>query len=321
MHEPSDREPLAVNEMDQEGACDGRSSGMCRHRSRTHIPGTGLAGVHTLRRIGDSDALRAALDESGRWVVIGGGWIGLEVASAARAAGREVTVLEQAPLPLQRVLGDRLGRYFAELHRSHGVDLRTGVSIFEIVGSGGRATGVRTDRGLVPADLVVIGAGATPNTALAADAGLKVDGGVVADERLRTSDPAILAAGDVVNARNSALGRSLRVEHWDNAIRQGRLAAKSILGRPDRYDWQPYFYTDQFDLGMEYVGHARSDDDVVVRGDTTSGEYIAFWLRDGLVTAAMNVNVWDVNDDLRALIGRAITADRLADADTALGDL
>ncbi|MEV0668168.1 NAD(P)/FAD-dependent oxidoreductase [Actinomadura luteofluorescens] len=285
------------------------------------IPGAGLAGVRTLRRIGDADALRAALDEGGRWVVIGGGWIGLEVASAARAAGREVTVLEQAPLPLQRVLGDRLGRYFAELHRSHGVDLRTGVSISEIVGSGGRATGVRTDRGLVPADLVVIGVGATPNTALAADAGLKVDGGVVADERLRTGDPAILAAGDVVNARNTALGRSLRVEHWDNAIRQGRLAAKSILGRPDQYDWQPYFYTDQFDLGMEYVGHAHADDDVVVRGDTADGEYIAFWLRDGLVTAAMNVNIWDVNDDLRSLIGRAITADRLADVDTALGDL
>ncbi|MEU8118030.1 FAD-dependent oxidoreductase [Spirillospora sp. NPDC049024] len=285
------------------------------------IPGTGLAGVHTLRRIGDGDALRAALDEGGRWVVIGGGWIGLEVAAAARAAGREVTVLEYAPLPLQRVLGDRLGRYFAELHRSHGVDLRTGVSVTEIVGSGGKATGVRTDRGLVPADLVVMGVGATPNTALAAEAGLKVDGGVVADERLRTGDPAILAAGDVVTAHNTALGRSLRVEHWDNAIRQGRLAAMSILDRPGRYDWQPYFYTDQFDLGMEYVGHANADDDVVIRGDTAGGEYIAFWLRDGLVTAAMNVNIWDVNDDLRSLIGRTIATDRLADADIALTDL
>lgn len=285
------------------------------------IPGAGLAGVHTLRRIGDSDALKAALDEGGRCVVIGAGWIGLEVASAARSADRDVTVLEYAPLPLQRVLGDRLGRYFAELHRSNGVDLRTGVSVTEIVGSGGKVTGVRTDGGLVPADLVVMGVGAIPNTGLAADAGLTVDGGVVVDERLRTGDPTIFAAGDVATARNITLGRSLRVEHWDNAIRQGRLAATSILGRPDRYDWQPYFYTDQFDLGMEYVGHAHGDDDVIIRGDVTSGEYIAFWLRDGLVTAAMNVNIWDVNDDLRSLIGRAIAADRLADTDIALGDL
>jgi 3-phenylpropionate/trans-cinnamate dioxygenase ferredoxin reductase subunit len=285
------------------------------------IPGTDLAGVHTLRRIADSDALRGALAQVGRCVVIGAGWIGLEVAAAARSAGREVTVLEYAPLPLQRVLGDELGRYFAELHRSNGVELRTGASVSAIVGSDGQVTGVQTDSGLVPADMVVIGVGAAPNTALAADAGLKVDDGVVVDEHLRTSVPEILAAGDVASAHNVVLGRRVRVEHWDNAIRQGRLAARSILGRSDRYDWQPYFYTDQFDLGMEYVGHGQPDDDVVIRGDIASGEFIAFWLREGVVTAAMNVNIWDVNDDLRSLIGRAIAVDRLSAPASSLTDL
>ena len=285
------------------------------------IPGTDLAGVHTLRTIADSDALRSALSQVDRCVVIGAGWIGLEVAAAARAAGREVTVLEYAPLPLQRVMGDELGRYFAELHLSNGVDLRTGVSVSAIVGSAGQVTGVQTDGGLVPADMVVIGVGAAPNTALAADAGLKVDDGIVVDEHLRTSVPEILAVGDVANAHNVALGRRVRVEHWDNAIRQGRLAARSILGRSDRYDWQPYFYTDQFDLGMEYVGHGHPDDDLVIRGDITSGEFIAFWLREGVVTAAMNVNIWDVNDDLRSLIGRAIAVDRLSATTVGLTEL
>jgi len=285
------------------------------------VPGFGLAGVHTLRRIGDSDALRAGFAQGPRVVVVGAGWIGLEVAAAARLAGCSVTVLEYAGLPLQRVLGDRLGQHFATLHRDNGVDLRTGVAVTAIEGSAGRVTAVRTDAGQVPADLVVVGVGAAPNTELAAAAGLQVDNGILVDERLRTSDPAVLAAGDAANAVNVRLGTRLRVEHWDNAIRQGRLAAAVLLGRPDRYDWQPYFYTDQFELGMEYVGYSAPGDEVVIRGDTDGGEFIAFWLRNGALTAAMNVNIWDVNDDLRELLGRTIAADRLRDRGVDLADL
>lgn len=279
-----------------------------------NLPGVELAGVHTLRRIEDSNALRAQLAPGRRWVVIGAGWIGLEVAAAARLAGCQVTVLEAARVPLERVLGEQLGEYFAALHRRNGVDLRTGVKVSAIVGSAGRATGVDTDGEVVPADLVLIAVGVAPNASLAVQAGLQVGNGVIVDEQLRTSDPAILAVGDVAYAYHPILGHPLRVEHWDNAIRHGQLAAKTILGRPDRYDWQPYFYTDQYDLGMEYVGHGQADDQFVIRGDIRSGAFIAFWTRHHAVTAAMNVNIWDVNDQLRTLIGRHIAADDLRDS-------
>ena len=292
-------------------------------RPRTlDVPGAELAGVHTLRRLSDSDALRAELAVRRRLVIAGGGWIGLEVAAAARAAGLDVTVLEYGPQPLLRVLGPELAAFFASLHRAHGVDLRTGVGVDGFEGTDGRVTGVRVGSEVVPADLVLVGVGAAPNVELAVAAGLAADNrGVAVDERLRTSDPAVLAAGDLAFARNTALQESLRVEHWDNAIRQGGLAARSILDRPDVYDWQPYFYTDQYDLGMEYVGHAGSDDPVVVRGDLATREVIVFWLRDGSVRAAMNVNVWDVNDQLRALVGRRIDPDRLASEDVPLDEL
>lgn len=285
------------------------------------LPGAELAGVQTLRRKGDSEALRAAFTPGRRLAILGAGWIGLEVAASARQAGCEVTVLEAAPVPLARVLGEQLGRHFAGLHLQHGVDLRTDVRILGIEGDGGRVTGVRTDVGPVDADLVLVAVGVLPNTELAQAAGLEVDDGIVVDAQLRSSDPAVLAAGDVANAAHAVLGGRLRVEHWDNAIRQGRLAALSVLGRDDRYDWQPYFYTDQYDLGMEYVGHADPDDDVVLRGDPATGEFLAFWTRQGQVTAAMNVNVWDVNDQLRALVGRPLTADRLRDEAVTLTDL
>jgi 3-phenylpropionate/trans-cinnamate dioxygenase ferredoxin reductase subunit len=285
------------------------------------LPGADLTGVQTLRRKGDSEALRAAFTPGRRLVILGAGWIGLEVAASARQAGCEVTVLEAAPVPLARVLGDQLGRHFAGLHLQHGVDLRTDVRILGIEGDQGRVSGVRTDAGPVGADLVLVAVGVTPNTELAQAAGLEVDNGIVVDAQLRSRDPAVLAAGDVANAAHAVLGGRLRVEHWDNAIRQGRLAALSVLGRDDRYDWQPYFYTDQYDLGMEYVGHADPGDAVVLRGDPATGEFLAFWTRQGRVTAGMNVNVWDVNDQLRALVGRSVTAERLADEAVALTDL
>lgn len=285
------------------------------------IPGANLAGVFSLRRISDSDQIRAAFASAKKLVVIGAGWIGLETASAARSAGLDVTILEYAPLPLQRVLGDELAAYFGDLHRANGVDLRTSVSVTGLKGVDGRVTAVRIGEESIPADLVIVGVGISPNAELAAEAGIAVDNGITVDERLRTSDPTVFAAGDVANACNSALDSSIRVEHWDNAIRQGQLAAKSMLGEKDTYDWQPYFYTDQFDLGMEYVGHASAEDDVVIRGDKDSGEFIAFWLGDGILKAGMNVNIWDVNDDIRALIGSSIDPSRLADPGVPLTDL
>jgi len=286
------------------------------------LPGGDLRGVHTLRRIADSDALRTAFAQGGHLVVIGGGWIGLEVAAAARRAGLDVSVLEAGPQPLLRVLGEEMAKYFAALHRKYGVHLRTGASVSRILGEDGRVTGVEVDGQVLPADVVVVGVGAAPASTLAEEAGLEVDNGILVDARLCTADPVVLAVGDVANATNTALGRRVRVEHWDNAKRQGKLAARVILGHPGTYDWQPYFYTDQFDLGMEYVGLGSEDDSLVVRGKLETGEFLAFWVGvDGVLTAAMNVNVWDVNEDLRALLGRRLDPARLADPDRALSEV
>lgn len=285
------------------------------------VPGVHAHGVHHLRTLGDSTALRSAFQPGAAVVIVGGGWIGLEVAAAARQACCHVVVLERGPLPLQPVLGDELAGYVADLHRRQGVELRTRANVVGIASRDGHVTGVETTSGTVTADVVLIAAGAVPNTELAETAGLTIDGGVVVDEHLRSDVPTILAAGDVAHARHARLGTRLRVEHWDNAIRQGRLAARSILGRPDTYDWQPYFFTDQFDFGMEFVGHIdprHQAYEVVIRGEPAGGEFIAFWLADGIVRAAMNVNTWDVNDDLRALIGAAIAPARLRDTTIAI---
>ncbi len=278
------------------------------------IPGAELAS--TLRRVEDSEALRESIGSSSSMVVIGGGWIGLEVTAAAREAGVDVVVLEAAPVPLQRALGDEIAGYFADLHRKHGVDLRTSTGVDSITGSGPFTVTAGGEE--LSADLVLMGVGAVPNTELAEAAGLTVDNGVVVDERFTTSDPDVLAIGDVARARNTALDESVRVEHWDNAIKQGRAVAKVLLGQDVVYDWQPYFYTDQYDLGMEYVGYSDPSHDVVVRGDRSTGEFVAFWLDGQRLTAGMNVNVWDVNDDIRALCGRTVDRERLADPDVPL---
>ncbi|WP_147915914.1 NAD(P)/FAD-dependent oxidoreductase [Ruania zhangjianzhongii] len=286
---------------------------------RLPIDGMDLPGVHTLRRIGDAEAIKATFGEGRRLVVIGAGWIGLEVAAAARQAGTQVTVLEAADVPLQATMGAELGSYFARLHTSRGVDLRTGTAATAIEGAD-RVTGVQVDGKTLPADTVLVAVGAAPNTGLAESAELDVENGILVDERLRAADH-IYAIGDVAHAVNTALGQRVRVEHWDNAIRQGKLAAKVLIGTDEVYDWQPYFFTDQYDLGMEYVGRGLPEDRVVIRGELESGEFLAFWLRSGVLTAAMNVNIWDVSDQLRAHIGREIAPERLADEAVPLADL
>ncbi|MEV4682287.1 NAD(P)/FAD-dependent oxidoreductase [Streptomyces kurssanovii] len=293
---------------------------------RLTVPGAELDGVHYLRRLPDSDRMKETFGSASRVVVIGAGWIGLETTAAARAAGVEVTVLERAALPLLRVLGPEVSRIFAELHAGHGVDLRFGVQVAEITGNGGRADGVLlTDGSRIGADAVVVGIGITPNVRLADAAGLQVDNGIVVDAHLRTSDPYIYAAGDVANAFHPLLGKHIRVEHWANAVNQPQDAAKAMLGQDVAYDRVPYFFTDQYDLGMEYTGYVEPGgyDEVVFRGRRDTREFIAFWLAEGRVLAGMNVNVWDVTDPIRALVtsGRPVDATRLADPGVPLTDL
>lgn len=279
------------------------------------LPGDALY----LRTVDDSERLRDVLASASRIAIVGAGWIGLEVAAAARAAGVDVTVLEAGSQPLLRVLGERIGAAFADLHRANGVDLRLGVKVEEISGGVRLADGTR-----VEADAVIAGIGVEPDTRLAAAAGLQVDDGVLVDASLRTSDPDIFAAGDVARAHHPLLDTHIRVEHWANALNQPAVAARAMLGQDATYDRLPYFYTDQYDLGMEYTGHVRPGqaDDVVIRGDLAGREYIAFWLSDGKVVAGMNVNIWDVTDDIKALINSGAPADRakLADPTIPLAD-
>ncbi|MFF7592929.1 NAD(P)/FAD-dependent oxidoreductase [Kitasatospora purpeofusca] len=293
---------------------------------RLPVPGGDFSGVHYLRRVEDSERIRKEFRPGARIVVIGAGWIGLETAAAARSAGAEVTVLEAAELPLLRVLGREVAQVFADLHRDHGVDLRFEVKVAELTGADDRVTGVRlADGSTVPADAVVVGVGISPDTALAEAAGLEVENGIRTDEHLRTSDPDIHAAGDVANAFHPLLGRHIRVEHWANAVNQPQTAARAMLGEDAVYDRTPYFFSDQYDLGMEYVGWVEPGgyDRVVFRGDPATREFIAFWLSEGKVLAGMNVNIWDVTDPIRSLIrsGREVDPTRLADPEVPLGDI
>ncbi|WP_141015119.1 NAD(P)/FAD-dependent oxidoreductase [Nocardioides sambongensis] len=284
------------------------------------LPGAG--GASYLRTVEDADGLLEAFGSGGRAIFIGGGWIGLELAAAARNAGMETTVLEQAEQPLRGVLGPRLADHLVALHRQHGVDVRTGVEVLGIETVGGQPdaapTGVRTADGVEEADLVVVAIGAAPRVELAERAGLGVaspadGGGITVDQHLRTTDPQVWAAGDVALAVNTVLG-PLRVEHWDNAIRQGKAVAKSMLGQEVGYDWLPYFYTDQFEFGMEYVGHGSASDTVEIRGSLDDNEFIAYWLdAQHRVSAAMAVNIWEKDDRLREIVGTVVNPAELTD--------
>jgi len=250
------------------------------------------APVAYLRTIEHSNRLKAAFEPGKRILIVGAGWIGLEVAAAARAADCEVTVFETAKLPLLGVLGPELAEIFAALHRSHGVDLRLEASA--------------ADSDFTAADLVVVGIGAVPETGLAEAAGLAVGNGVLVDEQLRTSVPDVFAIGDVANQQHPVLGRRIRVEHWDNAIEQGKVAGRNLAGGSDVYDRMPYFFTDQYDLGMEYVGSVGPDgyDRVVIQGDPEAA-FRAYWVKDGAVVAGMHANDWDAIDEIREIVGKS----------------
>jgi 3-phenylpropionate/trans-cinnamate dioxygenase ferredoxin reductase component len=284
---------------------------------RLPVDGADLEGVHLLRTIEDSDAIRASFDAGGRLVVIGGGWIGCEVAASARQKGMDVTIVEPLELPLLRVLGPELGGFYRDVHAAQGVDLRFGGGVEAIEGSG-RVERVRTSDGTtIDCSAVVVGIGVAPRTELVKDIA-RVDNGILTDASLQTSVDGVYACGDVANAEHPLFGRRVRVEHWANALEQGPAAARAMLGQDVSYEKIPYFFSDQYDVGMEYAGlHDPGSDELVIRGDMASREFIAFWLRGDKLVAGMNVNVWDVSDPIQQLIASGASVDRarLADAD------
>ena len=290
---------------------------------RITVAGAELDGIYYLRTLADCDALRERLDAGGRVVVVGAGWIGSEFAASARQRGLEVTVIDPLALPNERVFGAEIGGFYRDAHAQHGVELLLGETIESFAGD--RVVKlVRTVSGrVVECDFAVVGIGVEPRVQLARDAGLEIDNGILVDERLATSAGNVFAAGDVANAWHPFFEQRIRVEHWANALNQGPAAARAMLGQPVAYDRIPYFFSDQYDIGMEYSGHAPQWDEVVFRGDRSGGEFIAFWLLDGRVRAGMNVNVWDVNEHVQALIRsrRPVDVRALADPGTPLESL
>jgi 3-phenylpropionate/trans-cinnamate dioxygenase ferredoxin reductase subunit len=276
---------------------------------RLSIPGAELDGVLYLRSVQDSDSLRERLDRGGSVVVVGAGWIGAEVAASARQRGLEVTVLDPASVPLERVMGTEVGAIYRDIHTDHGVRMLmgTGVDAFE---GDARVERVRTTNGReLDCDFLVVGVGVEPRSGLAAQAGIAVDNGILVDEHLQASAPGVFAAGDVANSHHPFYGERIRVEHWANALNQGPAAARTMLGHGSAYERLPYFFSDQYDVGMEYSGFARNWDRVVFRGDPATREFVAFWLVDDRVVAGMNVNVWDATDTIRRLISERVTVD------------
>jgi NADPH-dependent 2,4-dienoyl-CoA reductase/sulfur reductase-like enzyme len=296
------------------------------------IPGSGLAGVSTFRTLDDSRQLRQGLQEGGKNVVmIGSGWIGMELAAAAATYGNKVTLLGLEEIPLAAAIGPELGSFFRSLHEANGVTFRLPASALEIRGDSGTVTGVVTDSGeLLPADIVIIAVGVLPETELARDAGLDVDNGILTDASLRTSAPGIFAAGDVANALHPFTGQHHRSEHWSNALNGGKVAAKAMLGQDATHSTVPYFYTDQFDISMEYSGFPTlaAGAEPVIRGSLERKEFIAFWQQDSKVVAGMSVN-WPrevkpgAQKTIKALISARtpIAPERLTDGSAGLDQL
>jgi 3-phenylpropionate/trans-cinnamate dioxygenase ferredoxin reductase component len=267
------------------------------------VPGHDLEGIHYLRDVEDSDLLRSRLDTgSGHVVVIGAGWIGAEAAASARTKGLDVTLVEMTDVPLERVLGRELGEIYRDIHVEHGVDFRGGVALERFEGSRAVERVVLADGSSIDCDFVVVGVGVSPRVQIAEASGIAVENGVLVDERLETSMPGVFAAGDVANAWHPFFEQRIRVEHWANALNQGPAAARNMLGAEEPYERLPYFFSDQYDVGMEYSGYATDWDEVVFEGDVAAREFIAYWLRRGRVVAGMNVNVWDVTEAIQEQI-------------------
>jgi 3-phenylpropionate/trans-cinnamate dioxygenase ferredoxin reductase subunit len=287
------------------------------------VPGADRRGVFTLRSVADADGLAGAIRHASSVVVIGAGWIGTEVAASARQLGRAVAIVAPDRLPMQRVLGDEVGEVYRRLHADHGVDLHLERNVKALLGTDAVEAVELGDGTRIAADVVVVGIGVKPRVELAAAAGLAVDDGVVVHAQLRTGHPDVFAAGDVASALHPLLGARIRVEHWANALHQGPAAARNMLDIPTPYEQIPYFFSDQFDLGMEYSGHASTWDRVVFRGDPSEGRFLAFWIADGVVVAGMHANLWDETDAIQSLVRERVCVDPalLADPATPLAEL
>jgi 3-phenylpropionate/trans-cinnamate dioxygenase ferredoxin reductase subunit len=290
---------------------------------RPDLPGATLDGVQTLRRLADARMLRDRLGGEKRLVVIGAGWIGCEAAASARQMGLDVTLIERGPAPLAGVLGVEAARVFAEAHAAEGVTLVPDAEVTAIEGETVARRVTLADGRAFEAGAVLIAVGAAPRLELARDAGLDVGTGVLVDERLRTSAEGVFAAGDIAEQMHPLLGERVRVEHHVNADAQGPAAASAMLGSDEPYDLLPFFFTDQYDLAMEYTGWAPEWDDVVVRGEPASRSVVALWLREGRVRAGMAVNVDGAMGPIEELVtsGRKVPRERLADEGVALSDL
>jgi 3-phenylpropionate/trans-cinnamate dioxygenase ferredoxin reductase subunit len=290
---------------------------------RLGVPGDELDGVFYLRDLHDADAIAGRLLAGAKVVVVGAGWIGAEVAASAREKGLDVTIVHRSSVLLERVLGAQVGEIYRDIHTDHGVEVMAGAHLEAFEGDRTVERVRLADGRTIECDFVVVGAGVVPRSGLAETAGLEVDNGIVVSERLQTSAPGVFAAGDVANAAHPFYGRRIRVEHWANALNQGPAAARSMLGSEEPYERLPYFFSDQYDVGMEYSGYAPSWDEVVFRGDRASREFIAFWLHGGRVVAGMNVNVWEVTEHIQALIrsGEPVDVARLRDPDLPLQEL
>jgi 3-phenylpropionate/trans-cinnamate dioxygenase ferredoxin reductase component len=282
---------------------------------RLRIPGAGLEGVLDLRDVAGADRIRAAAGPGRRAVVVGMGFIGCEVAAALRHLGAEFIAVEPLAVPLERSLGETVGRVVEGLHRDHGVDLRLGEGVTAFEG-GGRVERVVTRGGeVIECDLVVVGVGVEPAVETVAGTAIEVDDGILVDERCRTGVPGILAAGDVARHLHPVAGRHLRVEHWQNAVQQGKVAASTILGGDAVHDEIPWFWSDQYDCNIQYAGFAEPWDRLVVRGSLEDRSFTAFQLRDGRVVGAVAINQGrDVRRTLPLIrSGAAVDPVRLAD--------
>jgi len=291
---------------------------------RLGVRGAELDGVHYLRTVADSDVIRAAVTAGSPVVVIGASWIGCEVAASARQLGADVTMVDQVSIPLVRALGPQVGAIYRDLHEEHGIHLRLGAEIRSLEGSGTVEEVRLEDGSAIPAGAVVVGIGVLPRTDLAAAAGLEIENGVVADQFLEATAPGVYVAGDLANAWHPLYGTRIRLEHWSSALNQGPAAARNMLREGSTpYEKLPYFFSDQYDLGMEYRGWAPTYDRVVFRGDVTTREFIAFWLDGGAVMAAMNANIWDQGDAIEALVAArpVVEPSLLTDPEVSLASL
>ncbi|KRD47144.1 pyridine nucleotide-disulfide oxidoreductase [Oerskovia sp. Root918] len=287
------------------------------------VPGADLQGVHYLRTIEHADLLAATLEASaregaGRLAVVGDGWIGMEVAASARTMGLDVTVVGRSVHPLGRVLGPLLGEMYGKVHADHGVHLHRNAQVVGITGSEGRVTGVDVEDGThVAADVVVVGVGVTPNVGFAEAAGItlrdrSLGGGLAVDATLRTSAPDVWAAGDIASVPSQRYGRPLRVEHWSVALETGPHAARAVLGSREPYDKLPGFFSDQYDVGMEYLGFVEdpAETEVVVSGSLEDSELVAFWVADDRVQAGMAVNTWEQMERVEEIVRAEGPVDR-----------